>query len=83
MPYIVDLQIKHIEFLKKHDLEKKWFKIKNLLENNLRHPSLNFEKIIIKSTAVYSFRLDEKYRGVCFFKENNTIEVIAFTNHYR
>ena len=70
------------KYLKKHNLAKKWAKIICLLENNLSHPSLNFEKIILKSVIFYSFRIDKKYRGICILNKNN-IEIILFTNHYK
>jgi len=70
------------EYLKKHNLVKKWKKIAFLLEDNLSHPSLNFEKVIFKSVIFYSFRIDKKYRGICILEKNN-IEIILFTNHYR
>ncbi|NCF74909.1 MAG: hypothetical protein GWO87_00255 [Xanthomonadaceae bacterium] len=80
-------KIKHIKshlniYLNKHRLCKKWEKAKNFLENDLSHPSLNFEKIILKDTVFYSFRLDKKYRGICILDKNN-IEIILFTNHYK
>ena len=80
-------KIKHIkprlsEYLNKRGLRKKWEKVKNFLENDLSHPSLNFEKIILKNTIFYSFRLDKKYRGICILDKNN-IEIILFTNHYK
>ena len=70
------------KYLIKRNLCKKWGKAKNFLENNLSHPSLNFEKIILKSTIFYSFRIDKKYRGICILDKNN-IEIILFTNHYQ
>ena len=69
-------------YLDKHRLCKKWEKAKNFLENDLSHPSLNFEKIIFKNTIFYSFRLDKKYRGICILDKDN-IEIILFTNHYK
>lgn len=69
-------------YLKKHRLSKKWEKVKLLLEDNISHPSLNFEKIILKRTIFYSFRLDKKYRGICIIHKGE-IEIIVFTNHYR
>jgi len=80
---IVELNLKQNKFLVKKGLLKKWLKTKIFLENNLAHPSLNWEKIIVKHNIVYSFRLDRKYRGVCFFKDSDVIEIIAFTNHYQ
>ena len=66
----------------KHRLNKKWDKVKYLLESNLSHPSLNLKKIVFKSTAFYSFKLDKKYRGICILA-GDVIEVILFTNHYK
>ena len=69
------------KYLVKRGLNKKWNKAKFFLENNLSHPSLNFEKIVLKGTVFYSFRLDNKYRGICIL-DMDEIEVVAFTNHY-
>ena len=70
------------KYLVKKNLVSKWKKTKKLLETNLSHPSLNFEKIILNRTVLYSFRLDKKYRGICVFKKN-TLEILMFTNHYQ
>ena len=83
MPIIIELNSKQHKFLIKRDLFKKWLKIKIFLENNLGHPSLNWEKIVIKHNTLYSFRLDRKYRGICYLKNDDKIEIIAFTNHYQ
>ena len=80
---ILPLNQDQIKYLKTRDLFGKWTKAKRLLENDLNHPSLNFEKIILKSNTIYSFRLDLKYRGLCYFIDINTIEIFAFTNHYK
>jgi len=72
----------HLEkYLVKRGLVKKWDKAIFSLEDNLSYPSLNFEKIILKKTVFYSFRLDSKYRGVCVL-DRDEIEIVAFTNHY-
>ncbi|MBA3047385.1 hypothetical protein FP830_03575 [Candidatus Falkowbacteria bacterium] len=70
------------EYLDKLGLFKKWEKARIFLENDLSHPSLNFEKIILKSAIFYSFRVDKKYRGICIL-DKNIIEIILFTNHYK
>ena len=83
MNYIVKPLKSHLnKYLEKHGLSKKWRKIAHFLENNLSHPSLNFEKIILNSTIFYSFRLDKKYRGICILDKEH-IEIILFTNHYQ
>ncbi len=83
MKYTVKpLKVNLSKYLEKHNLSKKWIKVNCFLENNLSHPSLNFEKIIFKSTIFYSFRIDKKYRGICILNKNN-IEIILFTNHYQ
>ncbi len=70
------------KYLESHNLLKKWEKARLLLEADIAHPSLNFEKIILKRTVFYSFRLDKKYRAICLLYDNR-IEVILFTNHYK
>lgn len=79
--HIKPLRLDLDKYLVKHFLEKKWEKIKKFLENDLRHSSLDFKKIVFKHTVVYSFRLDKQYRGICVLK-SNIIEIILFTNHY-
>ncbi|KKS33628.1 MAG: hypothetical protein UU95_C0026G0012 [Parcubacteria group bacterium GW2011_GWC2_42_12] len=70
------------EYLNRYNLFEKWEKAKNFLANDLSHPSLNFEKIILKSTVFYSFRIDKKYRGICVLNKGR-MEIILFTNHYK
>ncbi len=70
------------EYLKKHNLEKKYQKAKQLFETNPFHHSLNTEILEPKHNKIYSFRIDKKYRAV-FIYINNTIEIIAITNHYK
>ena len=70
------------KYLIKHGLWKKWMKVKCYLEQDITHPSLNFEKILFEGKVFYSFRLDYKYRGICIL-EKNVIEIFLFTNHYK
>lgn len=72
-----------IAFLQKHRLQKKWEKSQFLLQTNIGYPGLNVELLEPKERKIYSFRLDKKYRGIFLFTESDTIEVIAFTNHYQ
>jgi len=71
------------KYLKKHNLEKKYTKSKRLFENNPFHPSLNTEILEPKDRLIYSFRLDKKYRAIFIYVDKDTIEIIAFTNHYK
>ncbi len=70
-------------YLKKHNLEKKYVKSKKLFEKDPFYPSLNTEILEPKDRLIYSFRLDKKYRAIFIYTSNNTIEIIAFTNHYK
>jgi Txe/YoeB family toxin of Txe-Axe toxin-antitoxin module len=70
------------EKLKKHNLEKKFKKAKQLFENNPFHPSLNTELLELKHLKIYSFRIDKKYRAIFIIVDNNA-EIIAITNHYK
>ena len=70
-------------YLKKHNLEKKYKKAKKLFENDPFYPSLNTELLEPKDKLIYSFRLDKKYRAIFIYIDDNTIEIIAFTNHYK
>ncbi|MDP3900376.1 MAG: hypothetical protein Q8Q23_04825 [bacterium] len=83
MAYIIKvLSARLINYLTKYRLDKKWLKVKSLLESSLSHPSLHFKKVMLKGTVFYSFRLDKKYRGICIIK-GNIIEIILFTDHYK
>ena len=50
------------EYLKKHNLEKKFKKAKQLFELDPFYPSLHTELLEPKDRLIYSFRLDKKYR---------------------
>ena len=52
---IKDLNDKLIEYLKTHNLEKKYQKAKKLFENDFNHPSLNVENLEPKNLKIYSF----------------------------
>lgn len=69
-------------FLKDHQLERKWEKAKELFEKDVRHPSLNFELLEPRWRGIYSFRIDKKYR-VLFFISDSKAEVFQITKHYR
>ena len=71
------------EYLKTHNLEKKFNKAKKLFENNPFHPSLNTEILEPKHLKIYSFRIDKKYRAIFIYLDNQEIEIIAITNHYK
>jgi len=70
------------EFIKIHDLVKKWVKAKRLFETNLQHPSLKVELLQPRWRGIYSFRLDKKYRAL-FFISNKEAEVFRITKHYK
>ncbi|MDP3265972.1 MAG: plasmid stabilization protein [Sulfuricurvum sp.] len=80
---ILELRDDQIEYLKQHQLLKKYEKAKTLFEQNPFHPSLNMELLEPKHRLLYSFRLDRKYRAIFAYIENETIEIIAYTNHYK
>ena len=71
------------KYLKKHNLEKKYKKAKSLFEKDPFYPSLNTEILEPKDRLIYSFRLDKKYRAIFIYIDDNTIEIITFTNHYK
>ena len=78
---IKDLNDKLLEYLKIHNLERKYSKAKTFFENDFNHPSLNVEILEPKHLKLYSFRIDLKYRAICIVV-NNEVEIIAITNHY-
>lgn len=72
-----------IEFIKKHNLAKKWIKAKLLFESNINYPSLNTELLEPRWRGVYSFRLDKKYRALFFIDAQGLVEVFQITKHYK
>lgn len=70
-------------YLRKHNLSKKYEKSKKLFENDPFYPSLNTELLEPKERLIYSFRLDRKYRAIFVYTGKDEIEIITFTNHYR
>jgi len=83
MPIIIDLREDVKEYIKKHGLAKKWDKAKKLFENDPSHPSLNTELLEPKHRLIYSFRIDIKYRALFICLQEEKVEVIAVTKHYR
>ncbi len=79
---ITPLKNSLIKYLKKHQLEKKFQKAKELFEQDINHPSLNVEILEPKHLKIYSFRLDKKYR-IIFIVTGGKVEVITVTNHYK
>ena len=70
------------KILKKHQLERKFTKQKELFEKNPQHPSLNIEKLEPKKLNIYSFRLDRKWRAIFIIVENQ-VEIIDIALHYQ
>ncbi len=83
MPIIIDLRNDIKEYITKHSLAKKWDKAKKLFENDPSHPSLNTELLEPKNRLIYSFRIDKKYRALFICLQEDKMEVIAVTKHYR
>jgi len=83
MPIIIDLREDIKEYIKKHGLAKKWNKAKKLFENDPSHPSLNTELLEPKHRLIYFFRIDIKYRALFICLQEEKVEVIAVTKHYR
>jgi Txe/YoeB family toxin of Txe-Axe toxin-antitoxin module len=83
MPKIVELRQDLQEYLDAHGLTKKWQKAKSLFERDPFHKSLNTELLEPKQRAIYSFRLDKKYRALFIHLGDGAVEVFAITKHYR
>ena len=80
LPYSKNIVQKAI----KYGIEKKFLKQCTYLAQNLQHPSLHTELLEPKQHGIYSFRIDQKYRALFFFRENITlIEILAITVHYK
>lgn len=83
MPTILPIDKEVLKQVHKHGLSKKFTKAVSFLSSNPSHPSLHVELIEPKHFAVYSFRLDRKYRGLYFYRHDmEAIEIIGITVHY-
>lgn len=71
------------EYLKIHNLEKKFLKQVKFLKSNIHHPSLEVELLEPKHLRFYSFRIDKQYRATFIFRESGDIEILDANNHYR
>lgn len=71
------------EYLKKHNLEKKFLKQLNLFSMDISYPSLEVELLEPKHLKFWSFRVDKKYRATFIFRESNVVEVLDVNNHYK
>ena len=71
-----------IEYLKKHQLVKKYNKQSRIFQLNPRHPSLHTELLEPKELKIYSIRIDKHYRAIFIFLSENEIEVVDINNHY-
>jgi Txe/YoeB family toxin of Txe-Axe toxin-antitoxin module len=71
------------KYLQKHNLIKKYQKCCKLFEIDPFYPSLNTELLEPRERAIYSFRLDKKYRALFIYIEFKEVEIIASTNHYK
>ncbi len=80
---ILELREEQKKYLLNHQLLKKYEKAKLLFEENPFHPSLNMELLEPKHRLLYSFRIDKKYRAIFAYIENEVIEIITITNHYK
>lgn len=80
---ILSLHQEIIDYIEKHNLNKKLIKQVNFLKTNIYHPSLEFELLEPKHLKIYSFRIDKKYRAIFIFRDKNIIEIIDVNNHYR
>lgn len=68
-------------YLKKRNLDRKFYKKLKLFEKDIRHPSLHTELLEPKSLRIYSFRIDKKYRAI-FIYRNGEVEIIDINLHY-
>jgi len=83
MPIISELRDDINAYIKEHGLSRKWKKAKTLFEHDSAHPSLNTELLEPKHRRIYSFRLDMKYRALFICPDQDRVEIIAVTNHYK
>lgn len=71
------------DYLKKHNLEKKFAKQIKFLKTSIRHHSLSVELLEPKHLKIFSFRIDRKYRAIFIFRIRDTIEILDVNDHYQ
>jgi Txe/YoeB family toxin of Txe-Axe toxin-antitoxin module len=80
---ILPLNKKLLKKIAKYNLKKKFDKQTKILRKNPKHPSLHLELLEPKQYGIYSFRIDRKFRALCFFHpDKKTIEILNITLHY-
>jgi len=62
-------------------IQKKADKQQRLFRNDPFHPSLNTEKLVPKEKAVWSFRVDQKYRIAFRYIDGTAILALAIGPH--
>lgn len=72
-----------VRYLQRHNLFKKYSNQSELLEQNIKHPSLNTEKLNPKEFRLYSFRIDRKYRAIFTVTGQGEIEIVDINDHYK
>ena len=80
---VLPLHREIVDYLREHQLVKKFEKQVNLFLTNYQHPSLNFELLEPKNLKLYSFRVDKKYRAIFIFRFTDIVEIIDINNHYQ
>ncbi len=71
------------KYLQKHNITKKYLKQVKIFEDNYRHPSLRVEILEPRHLAIYSFRIDRKYRAIFIMTDSHAAEVIDINLHYQ
>lgn len=72
------------EYLKKHNLTKKFNKQLTFLKENPQHPSLHTEILVPKERNIRSFRIDRFYRVLFFYDpEIKMTKILVITKHYK
>lgn len=81
---VAPIKPKILDYIKKHNLIKKFKKQLNLLQTNPRHPSLHTELLEPKEIGIRSFRIDLNYRALFIYdQENSLIRIQAVGLHYQ
>ena len=62
-------------------IQKKAAKQQEMFSQNPFHPSLNIEKLSPREKAVWSFRVDRKYRIAFRFLDGKTVLLLAIGPH--
>ena len=83
MPEVAPLSNIVLKKAQKYQIKRELLKTLQLLKENPKHPSLHVELLEPKKYAIWSFRIDRKFRALFIMhKDKQIVEILAITVHY-